>query len=50
MHKLKKIIQKETVLSVASILAVLSMFLVHPDASYAGYIDFRTLAILFSLL
>lgn len=50
MHKLKKIIQKETVLSVASILAVLSMFLVHPDASYAGYIDFRTLAILFSLM
>ncbi len=46
----KNIIKKEPVLSIAVILAVISMFLVHPDAVYASYIDFRTLAILFCLM
>lgn len=48
--KIKKFIQNETVLSVAAVLAVLSAFLVPPDGEYAGYIDWRTLAILFSLM
>ena len=48
--KLKQFIQQETVLTVAAALAVLSMFFVPPDAQYAGYIDFRTLSTLFSLM
>lgn len=50
MTKLKRFLQQETVLSVAAALAVLSAFFVRPDAAYLGYIDFRTLAILFSLM
>ena len=42
--------KKETVLSIAMILAVISAFVVHPDKAYIGYIDFRTLAILFCLM
>ena len=48
--KLKQFIQQETVLTVAAVLAVLSIFFVPPDAQYAGYIDFRTLSTLFSLM
>ena len=43
-------IRQEAVLSVAILLALLSACFVLPDASYFGYIDFRTLAILFSLM
>ena len=46
----KHIFQKEPVLSIATCLAVISAFFVPPDAEYLGYIDFRTLAILFSLM
>ncbi len=42
--------KKETVLSVAIVLAIISSFFVHPDEKYLGYIDFRTLAILFCLM
>lgn len=42
--------KKETVLCVSIILAVVSMFIVPPDKNYWGYIDFRTLAILFCLM
>ena len=48
--KLKRFLKQETVLSVAAVLAVLSMFFVPPDADYLGYIDLRTLAILFFLM
>ena len=48
--RLFKFFKQETVLSVAAVLAVLSMFFVPPDADYLGYIDLRTLAILFSLM
>ena len=47
---IKRIFQKEPVLSVATCLALISAVIVHPDAEYLGYIDFRTLAILFSLM
>ncbi len=47
---LKNILNKDKVLSIAVILAVLSAFAVRPDSSYIDYIDFRTLAILFSLM
>lgn len=43
-------VKKETVLSIALILAVVSSFVVLPDGEYVGYIDFRTLAILFCLM
>lgn len=51
--KMKKILtffKKETVLCVALMLAVFSMFLVPPDRNYLGYVDFRTLALLFCLM
>ena len=44
---IKNVMKKEPVLSIAVILAVISMFVVHPDDTYVSYIDFRTLAILF---
>ena len=47
---IKNVMKKEPVLSIAVILAVISMFVVHPDDTYVSYIDFRTLAILFSLM
>ena len=47
---IKKVMKKEPVLSIAVILAVISMFVVHPDDTYVSYIDFRTLAILFCLM
>lgn len=42
--------KKEAVLSIAIVLAILSAFFVHPDKEYWGYIDFRTLGILFCLM
>ena len=44
---IKNVMKKEPVLSIAVILAVISMFFVHPDDTYVSYIDFRTLAIYF---
>ena len=43
-------LKKETVLCVALVLAAVSTVLVPPDKAYLGYIDFRTLAILFCLM
>lgn len=48
--KLIQIFQKETVLCIAALLAVVSMFFMPPDASYGEYIDYNVLAILFSLM
>lgn len=50
MKKLITFIKKETVLSVALFLAVISTFFIHPDKEYIGYIDYRTLALLFCLM
>lgn len=50
MKRILAFFKKETVLSVSLILAVVSMFIVPPDINYGGYIDFRTLAILFCLM
>lgn len=50
MKKIVCFVKKEIVLCVAVVLAVLSAFLVPPDGAYAGYIDFRTLGILFCLM
>ena len=48
--KLVEFIKKETVLTVAILLAVLSAVMIPPDGEYVGYIDFRTLSILFCLM
>ena len=45
--KIGEFVRKETVLTVALLLAVISAFIVPPDSAYVDYIDFRTLAILF---
>lgn len=49
-QSLSHFIQRETVLSVSIMLALLSMLLVKPDETYASYIDFRTLGILLCLM
>ena len=43
-------IKKEKVLAIAAALAVISMFFIHPNAEYAGYVNYRVLAILFCLM
>lgn len=48
--KITAFLKKETVLCIALALAAGSAFLVPPDREYFGYIDFRTLAILFCLM
>lgn len=50
MKAITDFIKKETVLSVAVLLAVVSMFVVHPDRYYIEYVDYRTLALLFCLM
>lgn len=48
--KFINIIKNDMVLSVALILAILSMFIVTPDRKYIEYIDFDTLFLLFALM
>lgn len=48
--KIKNFIAKETVLCVAAICAVLTMFLIPPDKAYLHYIDFRVLCLLLCLM
>ena len=49
-EKLLHFFKQETVLCAAFVLAAVSMLFVPPDKEYLGYIDFRTLAILFCLM
>lgn len=42
--------KQETVLCIAALLAVISMFFVPPGPAYIDYIDFRVLALLFCLM
>lgn len=50
MTKIKEYIKSEIVLIISFILAAASAFIVKPSAEYIGYIDFRTLALLFCLM
>jgi len=50
MKRVIAFIKSEIVLTVALVLAVVSMFFVYPDKNYLDYIDFRTLSILFCLM
>ncbi len=48
--KIVSFIKKDTLLVVSFVLAVVSAFVVHPSQKYLGYIDFRVLGILLSLM
>lgn len=50
MLKIKEFVKKEIVLIVSFVLMLGSMFFVAPTSEYLGYIDFRTLALLFCLM
>ncbi len=50
MATIRSFIRREPVLIIAALAAVISCFFVHPDAAYASYIDFRTLALLYCLM
>lgn len=50
MKKICSFIKKEPVLIIALAVATVSCFFVPPDAEYIEYIDFRTLALLYSLM
>lgn len=50
MKRVTNFIKKEAVLSASALLAVVSAFFVPPSAEYIGYIDFRVLSLLFSLM
>ena len=49
-EKIIRFFKQETVLCAAFALAIVSMLFVHPDKEYLGYVDFRTLALLFCLM
>lgn len=48
--KIINFIKKEIVLCVAGVLAIATAFVVHPSKAYIDYIDFKVLALLFSLM
>ena len=50
MTKIYSFIRREPVLTAAALAAAVSCFFVPPDAAYAGYIDMRTLALLYCLM
>lgn len=50
MKRVVTFIKKETVLLAAWVLALISAFFVTPSGAYLGYIDFRSLGILWSLM
>ena len=50
LRKIKDFLAKETVLCVAAVCAVATMFLVPPDREYLHYIDFRVLCLLLCLM
>lgn len=47
---IKEFVRKEAVLCIAALCALVTMFLVPPDAHYLLYIDFRVLCLLLSLM
>ena len=49
-HRCFALAKREAVLTAALVLAVVSAFFVPPSAAYIGYIDWDTLALLFSLM
>lgn len=49
-NRILEFIKKETILTIALLLAAVSMFIVPPSAVYAGYIDWNTILLLFNLM
>ena len=47
---IKNFLAKETVLCVAALCAIVTMFIIPPDAQYLHYIDFRVLCLLLCLM
>lgn len=50
MKKIIDFLKKDTVLSIAILLAVISAFMVKPSKEYISYIDYRVLVLLFALM
>ena len=50
MATIRSFVRREPVLLIAALAALVSCFLVPPDGAYIGYIDFRTLALLYCLM
>ena len=50
MNKIKHFFKAESVLCIAALCAIATMFLVPPDGEYLAYIDLRTLALLMCLM
>ena len=50
MFRIRSFVKREPVLVISAIAAAVSCFLVPPDIKYIGYIDFRTLALLYALM
>lgn len=50
LQKIRDFVKKETVLTIAAVLAVISAFFVKPGREYFTYIDWRVLGILLSLM
>ena len=50
MAAIRSFVRREPVLLVAAFAALISCFFVPPDSSYLGYVDFRTLALLYCLM
>lgn len=50
LEAIRNFIKKEPVTTVSGILALISVFLVHPDKEYFGYIHWSTLSVLLSLM
>ena len=50
MAKIKAFLKKEPILVIAALAALVSCIAVPPDGAYPGYIDFRTLALLYALM
>ena len=50
LERLKEFIKNETVLCIAALCAIATMFLVPPDAEYLHYIDWRVLCLLLCLM
>ena len=50
MTRIKSFFRREPVLCIAALAAALSCFFVPPDREYLGYIDFRTIVLLYCLM
>lgn len=50
MAKVREFLKSNVVMLIAALAAVVTSFIVPPDAEYLGYFDFKTLACLFSVL